>query len=151
MHPLSRCANVGHMTYAIPGEELPDWLAELVSPLDDKLGVKVHEISPARCVVSAPLRGNTQPTGLWHGGASGVLVETAGSLAAMAHGRSMGKWAVGTELNVSHLRSPHGDTMTGTAIAMHLGRHTTTHEVSIQDDEGRVCAVGRVSCQIIDS
>lgn len=151
MHPLSRCANVGHMTYAIPGEELPDWLAELVSPLDDKLGVKVHEISPARCVVSAPLRGNTQPTGLWHGGASGVLVETAGSLAAMAHGRSMGKLAVGTELNVSHLRSPHGDTMTGTAIAMHLGRHTTTHEVSIHDDEGRVCAVGRVSCQIIES
>ncbi|MDN5996714.1 PaaI family thioesterase [Acidipropionibacterium jensenii] len=137
------------MTYAILGEELPEWLSELVSPLDDKLGVKVHEISPDRCVVSAPLHGNTQPTGLWHGGASGVLVETAGSLAAMAHGRQGGRWAVGTELSVSHLRAPHGETMTATAVAVHLGRHTTTHEVQILDDEGRLCAVGRVTCQIV--
>ncbi len=138
------------MTYAICGEDLPEWLSELVSPLDDKLGVAVHELSAQRCVVSAPLHGNTQPTGLWHGGASGVLVETAGSLAAMAHGRGSGRWAVGTELSVSHLRAPHGDTMTATAVAVHLGRRTTTHEVRILDDEDRLCAIGRVSCQIID-
>ncbi|MBD4448079.1 PaaI family thioesterase, partial [Xanthomonas citri pv. citri] len=34
------------MTYSVPEHPLPDWLAQLVSPLDDKLGVKVREISP---------------------------------------------------------------------------------------------------------
>ncbi|GAE75487.1 uncharacterized domain 1 [Cutibacterium acnes JCM 18918] len=96
------------MTYSVPEHPLPDWLAQLVSPLDDKLGVKVREISPHRCVVTAPLDGNTQPMGLWHGGGSGVLVETAGSLAAMAHARTLEHSAVGTELSVSHLRPPHG-------------------------------------------
>ena len=94
------------MTYSIPEHPLPDWLAELVSPLDDKLGVKVREISPNRCVVAAPLVGNTQPMGLWHGGGSGVLVETAGSLAAIAHARTFEHSAVGIELSVSTYAHP---------------------------------------------
>lgn len=131
------------------GVELPEWLQGLVSPLDDKLGVVIHELSAERCVVSAPLHGNTQPTGLWHGGASGVLVETAGSLAAMCHARQHGMGAVGAELNVSHLRSPRGDRMTAVATAVHLGRRTTTHSVEIHDDHRRLCAMGRVTCQVI--
>lgn len=131
------------------GVELPEWLQGLGSPLDDKLGVVIHELSAQRCVLSAPLRGNTQPTGLWHGGASGVLVETAGSLAAMCHAHEAGMGAVGTELNVSHLRSPHGDRMIATATAVHLGRRTTTHSVEIHDDHHRLCAMGRVTCQVI--
>ena len=137
------------MSYSIPEHPLPEWLAELVSPLDDKLGVKVREISPTRCVVTAPLDGNPQPMGLWHGGGSGVLVETAGSLAAMAHARTFEHSAVGTELSVSHLRPPHGHQVIATATAVHLGRHTTTHTVEIVDDEGRICAVGRMTCQVI--
>ncbi|AXE39180.1 PaaI family thioesterase [Acidipropionibacterium virtanenii] len=131
------------------GVVLPDWLQGLVSPLDDKLGVAILELTAASCTVSAPLHGNTQPTGLWHGGASGVLVETAGSLAAMCHARQMGMGAVGVELSVSHLRAPRGDQMTAVSTALHLGRHATTHSVEIRDDLHRLCAVGRVSCQVI--
>lgn len=131
------------------GVVLPEWLQGLVSPLDDKLGVEIHELTATSCAITAPLRGNTQPTGLWHGGASGVLVETAGSLAAMCHARQMGMGAVGTELNVSHLRAPHGDRMIAIATAVHLGRHTTTHSVEIRDDHHRLCAMGRVSCQVV--
>ena len=65
--------------------------------------------------------------GLWHGGGSGVLVETAGSLAAMAHARTFEHSAVGTELSVSHLRPPHGHQVIATATAVHLGKRTTTH------------------------
>ncbi|MEX1242847.1 MAG: PaaI family thioesterase [Cutibacterium acnes] len=137
------------MTYSVPEHPLPDWLAQLVSPLDDKLGVKVREISPHRCAVTAPLDGNTQPMGLWHGGGSGVLVETAGSLAAMAHARTLEHSAVGTELSVSHLRPPHGHQVIATATAVHLGKRTTTHTVEIVDDEGRICAIGRMTCQVI--
>lgn len=139
-----------HMSYASKESGLPTWLTDLVSPLDDKLGVEVIELSQERCVIKAPLAGNTQPLGLWHGGGSGVLVETAGSLAAMFFAHQSGKGAVGTELNVSHMRAPKGEHMTATATAMHLGRRTTTHAVEIVDDLGRICAVGRVSCQIID-
>jgi len=96
------------MSYASKESGLPTWLTDLVSPLDDKLGVEVIELSPERCVIKAPLAGNTQPLGLWHGGGSGVLVETAGSLAAMFFAHQSGKGAVGTELNVSPHARPQG-------------------------------------------
>lgn len=147
--PVSVPWHAAPVSYSVPDHPLPDWLADLVSPLDDKLGVKVTLISPNRCVVTAPLAGNTQPAGLWHGGGSGVLVETAGSLAAIAHARTFDHDAVGTELSVSHLRAPHGERVTATATAVHLGRRATTHTVEIVDEEGRICAVGRMTCQII--
>lgn len=138
------------MSYGDSGADLPRWTTDLVSPLDDRLGVVVHEVSARRCVVSAPVSGNTQPAGRWHGGASGVLVETAGSLAAIAHARCDGRAAVGTELSVSHLRSPNGPRVRATAAVVHLGRTSATYVVELEDGEGRVCASGRLTCRFVD-
>ena len=57
---------------------IPDWARELVSPLDDKLGLTITELSAERAVGSIPVDGNQQPFGLLHGGASAVVVETLG-------------------------------------------------------------------------
>ena len=53
--------------------------------LSGRMGIKIIEASPDRIVGTMPVAGNTQPYGLLHGGASCVLAETSGSLAAALH------------------------------------------------------------------
>ena len=128
---------------------LPSWLADQVSPLDNKLGLEITELSPERVVGSIPVEGNQQPFGLLHGGASGVLVETLASMGAMAHGWP-DRVGVGVDLNVTHLRSATQGRVTGTATAVHLGRTIVNYAVEIVDDKGRVTATGRLTCHMIN-
>lgn len=124
--------------------------AGLTNPLDAKLGVEITGVSPQHVTGRAPVAGNTQPFGWWHGGASGVLVETLGSLGANAHAGD-GQRAVGTELSISHLRSVDSGWVHGEATAVHLGRSSAVYRVDLRDDAGRLIASGRLSCRIIDS
>ncbi|WIY81634.1 PaaI family thioesterase [Propionimicrobium sp. PCR01-08-3] len=118
------------------------------SPLDDKLGVEITEQSAQRVSGRAPVDGNTQPYGLWHGGASAVLVETLGSLGAAAHA-GPDRHAVGTELNVSHLRSVRSGWVHGVATAIHLGSTSAVYRIELTDDDGRLIASGRLSCRLL--
>lgn len=127
---------------------VPPWLADVTSPLDDKLGVEITELTPERVVGSMPVEGNQQPFGLLHGGASGVLVETLASMGAMAHGYP-DRVGVGVDLNVTHVRAARTGRVTGTATAIHLGRSIATYRVDIVDDEGRLTATGRLTCHMI--
>ncbi len=51
-----------------------------------------------------PVKGNTQPYGLLHGGASVVLAETLGSAGSALHA-GLGRVAVGIEVNATHHRA----------------------------------------------
>ncbi|MDQ2815645.1 MAG: hotdog fold thioesterase, partial [Actinomycetota bacterium] len=53
--------------------------------LAGSMGIKIVSASGTEVVATMPVAGNTQPFGLLHGGASCVLAETAGSLAAALH------------------------------------------------------------------
>lgn len=130
-------------------EKLPDWFDDIRSPLDEKMGFVLTELSPQRVVGSIPVDGNQQPFGLLHGGASGVLIESLGSMGAVAHGRADGKVAVGVDLNVTHLRAVRSGRVTGVATALHLGRSTAVYQVELTDDQGRTTAVGRLTCQLL--
>ena len=130
--------------------KIPDWLADQVSPLDEKLGLSITELSPERVVGSIPVEGNQQPFGLLHGGASGVVVETLASMGAMAHGYP-DRVGVGVDLNVTHVRSAVKGRVTGTATAIKLGRNVAVYQVELVDDEGQVTAIGRLTCHMIDA
>ena len=82
-----------------------------------------------------PVAGNTQPFGHLHGGASCVLVETLGSLAAMSEVGPGGQ-VFGVDINVTHHRSATAGWVTGEASALYLGGRTATYEVAITDDAG---------------
>ena len=56
----------------------------LISALDAKMGLELLELTAERVVGRMPVDGNTQPFGLWHGGASCVLAETLASLGSYA-------------------------------------------------------------------
>ncbi len=119
------------------------------SPFDAKLGLELFELTAELVRGRAPVAGNTQPFGLWHGGASATLVESLGSMGAVTHA-GPGRQAVGTELNISHLRSARSGWVNGVARAVHLGRTSAVYQVDLTDDEGRLLATGRLACRILD-
>ncbi|RYV52755.1 PaaI family thioesterase [Pengzhenrongella frigida] len=124
--------------------------AAAAGTLLERMGIKILEAGPARAVGTMPVAGNTQPYGLLHGGASVVLAETLGSMAAMAHAGE-GRIAVGIEVSASHHRSTRSGIVTGTATALHLGRTTATYEVVVEDSESRRLATARLTCMLIES
>lgn len=130
------------------GENLPEWAVDLFSPLDDKFGTELLEVSPERTVGRAPVEGNTQVAGLWHGGGSGLLVETLGSIAAYATAQP-DRIAVGMELSVTHHAAVTKGTVTGVATPLHIGRQTCTYEVVLTDDDDRRVATGRLTCMFL--
>ena len=121
-----------------------------MSPLDQKLGLVIAELTPERVVGSIPVAGNEQPFGLLHGGASATLVETLASMGAMAHGWP-DRVGVGVDLSITHLRAVKAGRVTGTATALHLGRNVVTYQVNLVDDAGHLSATGRLTCHLIDA
>lgn len=120
-----------------------------VGPLDAKLGLEVTSVTADRATGRAPIDGNTQPFGLWHGGATATIMETLGSLSANAHA-GPSRQAVGTELNVSHLRSATRGWVHGEATAVHRGRTSAVYTIELRDDNNVLLATGRLSCRILD-
>ena len=123
--------------------------ARLVSPLDDKMGLELLELTAERVVGRMPVDGNTQPFGLWHGGASCVLAETLASLGSYAHGRP-DRIGVGVDLNATHHRAARSGWVTGTATALRLGRTVVSYEVVLLDDAGQRICTARVTCQLVE-
>jgi len=128
---------------------VPAWYAGMTSALDAKMGLEVLELTPERVVGRMPVEGNTQPMGLWHGGASCVLVETLGSIGAAAHGQP-DRVAVGVDINATHHRSVRSGWVTGTATALRLGRTVVSYEVVLVDDDDRRVCTARLTCQLLD-
>jgi 1,4-dihydroxy-2-naphthoyl-CoA hydrolase len=118
--------------------------------LGERMGIEITQASADRVVGTMPVKGNTQPYGLLHGGASAVLAETLGSIGAMLHGGSS-RLAVGVDLNCTHHRGLSSGTVTGVATPLHRGRSTATYEIAISDDQGRRVCTGRLTCLLRDA
>jgi uncharacterized protein (TIGR00369 family) len=124
----------------------PAWApAKNVSPLDDKLGIRITDFDPDRLVATLPVAGNEQPHGLLHGGATCALMETIGSWAAALHA-GPDKQIVGIELNASYLRAATSGVVTAVCTPVRRGRTLTTFLIEITDESGRPTASGRLTC-----
>lgn len=111
------------------------------------MGLEVLELTAERVVGRMPVAGNTQPMGLWHGGASCVLAETLASMGAFTHAQPE-RVAVGVDINATHHRAAREGWVTGTATALRLGRTVVTYEVVLVDDAGERLCTARVTCQL---
>jgi len=87
--------------------------------------------------------------GLLHGGASVALAETLGSTAAMLTLDPAKELAVGLDINANHIRGVRSGTVTGTAKALHLGRTTQVWEIRIENDEGKLVCVSRLTLAVV--
>jgi len=116
--------------------------------LNEKMGVELVEVSPKRIVGTMPVKGNTQPYGLLHGGASVVLAESLGSVGSAMHAYPE-RIAVGVDINATHHRSASEGVVTGVATPIHLGRTSACYEVVISDEAGKRLCTARITCALI--
>jgi uncharacterized protein (TIGR00369 family) len=129
-------------------QDIPAEYAELNSALDTKMGFELLSLTPERVIGRMPVAGNTQPYGLWHGGASCVLAETLASLGSFMYAQP-GRISVGVDINATHHRPVTAGWVTGTATALRLGRSVASYEIVITNDaDERVCTA-RVTCQLV--
>jgi 1,4-dihydroxy-2-naphthoyl-CoA hydrolase len=117
--------------------------------LATKLGIEITEWTTDRVVGTMPVKGNVQPYGLLHGGASAALAETIGSVnAALNAGRD--RVTLGVELSCTHHRAVRDGMVTGVATPIHLGRSVITVEIVITDEQGRRTCTSRLTCLVRD-
>ena len=89
-----------------------------------------------------------QPLGMLHGGASVVLAETLGSLAAnMAVGPD--SYCVGLEVNANHLRAKREGVVTGRCTPLHLGATTQVWQIAIRDERSRLICTSRLTMAVL--
>jgi uncharacterized protein (TIGR00369 family) len=131
-------------------DDRPDVPAEYaqLGALNDKMGFELLKLTPEEVIGRMPVAGNTQPYGLWHGGASCVLAETLASLGSFMYAQPE-RVSVGVDINATHHRSVTTGWVTGTATAVHLGRTVVSYEIVIVDDAGKRVCTARVTCQLV--
>ena len=116
----------------------------------EHLGIEVTALGPDWIEATMPVDARTrQPMGLLHGGASVVLAETLGSIAAnltLADGSSA---AVGLEINANHIRGVREGRVVGRTEPLHIGRSTQVWQTHIRDEEGRLVCVSRLTVAIV--
>jgi 1,4-dihydroxy-2-naphthoyl-CoA hydrolase len=123
---------------------------ETLGTLMETLGLEFLESRPDRVVARIPVKGNTQPYGVLHGGATAALCETVASFGtALAAGPD--KVVMGVELNVNHIRAVREGHVTATGTPLHLGRSTAVWDMRVHDDDGRLVAVSRLTVAIRDA
>ncbi|MGB5952272.1 MAG: hotdog fold thioesterase [Ornithinimicrobium sp.] len=116
--------------------------------LIERMGIEITHTGEDSVIGTMPVEGNTQPYGLLHGGASVVLAETLGSIAAMMHA-GPGRAAVGVDINATHHRAVRPpEVVTGVARPLRLGAAIACYEIVISNAaEERVCTA-RLTCAL---
>ena len=116
----------------------------------ETLGIRFSAIGDDWLRATMPVDHRThQPYGLLHGGASVVLAETLGSTAAMLTLDSEKELAVGLDINANHVRGVRSGTVTGTARMLHLGRTTQVWEIRIENEEGTLVCISRITMAVV--
>ncbi|MEJ7817096.1 MAG: PaaI family thioesterase [Thermoleophilaceae bacterium] len=89
-----------------------------------------------------------QPFGIVHGGAYAAMAETLASLATYSQVKDEGEIAVGQSNHTSFLRPVSQGTVRAEARRRHRGRTSWVWEVDFTDDQGRLCALTRVTMAV---
>jgi len=89
-----------------------------------------------------------QPAGLVHGGVFASIAETMASMATWMAVHEQGMTAQGLSNQTSFLRPIVDGTIHATAKRRHKGRTTWVWEVDITDDQGRLCALVRMTVAV---
>ncbi|UII24917.1 hotdog fold thioesterase [Fulvivirga maritima] len=91
-----------------------------------------------------------QPFGLLHGGASVVLAETLGSVAAQCSVDSSKYACVGLDINANHIRGVKSGYVYGITTPMHIGRSTQVWEIKITNEQNELVCISRITMAILE-
>lgn len=91
-----------------------------------------------------------QPMGFLHGGASLVLAETLGSVAANFVVDRAKFRCLGQEINANHLRPVAEGLVTGTARPFHIGARSQVWSIEIRDAGDRLACISRLTMAVVE-
>lgn len=116
------------------------------------LGIELTELGDDYLRGTMPVDSRTcQPMRILHGGASVLLAESLGSLAANAVVDVTRYACVGQEINANHLKPvPEGQTVTGTARPIHLGARSQVWSIEIHNARGQLTCISRITMAVIN-
>jgi 1,4-dihydroxy-2-naphthoyl-CoA hydrolase len=113
------------------------------------LGIEGYEASDDRAAARVPVTDRVvQPYGVVHGGTYATLAETVCSAATDAAVSAEGNTALGQSIQVTFLRPVAAGHVNAEARARHRGRTTWVWDVELTDDEGRLCALARMTVAV---
>ena len=128
-------------------EELNKMGANTISEV---LGMSFTEIGDNYLIAKMPVDKRThQPYGLLHGGASVVLAETLGSVAAMLMVDSEKFYCVGLDINANHIRGIKEGWVYGKTTAVHIGKTTQVWYIEIKNEREQLICVSRITMAVI--
>ncbi len=137
--------SIWHRDYSL--QELNDSRRET---LDNHIGIRFVEISADTLAATMPVDQRThQQLGIMHGGASCVLAETVGSVAANLVVDRAYFYCVGLSINTNHIRSIKQGTVRGCAKAQHLGRSTQVWNIQIHDEQQRLISTTQLTMAVL--
>jgi uncharacterized protein (TIGR00369 family) len=123
-----------------------DAAAPPASGFDTALGLVIDALEPERALAHVVLEDrHRQPMGLVHGGLLASVAESLSVRATRAAVASEPVSARGLSSQTSFLRPLFGGTLRAEARRRHRGRTTWLWEVDLSGDDGRVCALVRVT------
>jgi uncharacterized protein (TIGR00369 family) len=125
----------------IPFEQTFDALYGLEIDMDSVSDEEVRARVPVRDAIK-------QPMGLVHGGVFAAIAESLASMATAVVVASDGRQAMGLSNATSFMRPITEGTVHAVARRIHRGRTTWVWDVEITDDQGRRCAITRMTIAV---
>ena len=117
----------------------------------EHIGIEFTELGKDFIRAKMPVDHRTkQPAGLLHGGASVVLAESLGSIAACFCVDLEIHYCVGLDINANHIRTVTSGYIFGTARPLHIGKSTQVWEIKIENEESKLVCISRITMAIIE-
>ena len=115
----------------------------------ETLGIRVLEMGTDKVVMELDIGPHVhQPMGILHGGASAVIAESAASMGAFMNCDPAVEFAVGIELNISHLRAKTSGLLRATATPIRKGRAVHVWGIDLADEDDKPVATARCTVLI---
>lgn len=116
----------------------------------EQIGIELIEVGDNFLSGKMPVDKRTyRPRGILHGGASVVLAESVGSLAAWMCVDPEKLETVGMEVNANHIRRVKEGYVYGKAIPLHIGKRTHIWEIKITNEEKKLVCISRLTMAIV--
>jgi len=116
------------------------------------LGIEITEVGEDFLAGKMPVDNRTCRTmGILHGGASVVLAETLGSIAATFFIDRKTQYCAGIEINANHIRQVAVDNYVyGIAKPLHIGKKTQVWEIKITNEKQKLVCISRLTVANLD-
>ncbi|MFQ3214226.1 MAG: 1,4-dihydroxy-2-naphthoyl-CoA hydrolase [Marivirga sp.] len=118
--------------------------------ISEVTGMEFTEVGDNYLIGRMPVDHRThQPYGLLHGGASVVLAETLGSVAAMLMVDDSQYYCVGLEINANHIRGIKSGWVYGKTTPLHVGKTTQVWQINITNEREQLVCTSRITMAVI--